>query len=457
MKRREFLAAASTTLLASCATLEGRPTAARPNIIYVFSDEHRWQSMSFTEMPQLHTPVMAHMARHGTSFTNCISNYPVCSPHRGMLMTGRWPYQSGLIDNNIQLSPHQITLGKVFQHAGYQTGYIGKWHLGNDLDARPFGFDTSLIWTHMANHQEGGVFHPTDGPPQQTQGYNATLMTNQALDYIQQHRHEPFFLMLSLHPPHATFTDAPDDKKALYPDGSLPWRPNVTAPARAEAQESAIWDRNTWPHYQGYHAHITAVDEELGRVLEAVTHLGLDTHTYVVYSSDHGTMMGSHGVGSKRQPYEESIRVPFLVSGPKVRRGQARPELFGTIDVFPTLCGLAGIRVPHTCQGQDFSPVLRGRPGPEPESQFIMHIAKDNASGAQSHPAPIFRGVRTPRYTYGVGEEQVWGLYDNIADPYQLTNLKDDPALARVRHELHELLRSWLRRADDPFPLIELE
>ena len=453
MRRRAFLAASAAAVVeTSCATWDARRAARKPNIVYVFSDEHRWQSMSFAEMPQVHTPTMARMAAEGAHFSRCISNYPVCSPYRAMLMTGRWPYRTGMIDNNLELSPHQITLGKVFQHAGYHTGYIGKWHLGATTDARPFGFDTSLIWTSLGKHREGGVFHPADGEPQKTTGYNATLMTNQALAYMEERRDEPFFLMLSLHPPHATFTDAPDAKKALYPEGSLPYRPNVPKATVGDSDGDRIWDRNSWPHYQGYHAHISAVDDELGRILDALDQLGMADNTYVVYSSDHGSMMGSHGLGSKRQPYEESIRVPFLVAGPGVVSAERR-QLFGAVDIFPTLCGMAGIHVPEACDGEDFSPLIFGRRGPDPESQFIMHIAKDNASGGQTHPGPIFRGVRTARYTYAFGLDGIWGLYDNEIDPYQMCDLKDSPDHGNVRRELHERTRMWLARAEDPFSL----
>ena len=452
MRRRDFLTVVSSAALGvSCATLKRSDGARRPNLVYAFSDEHRWQSMSFTETPQVQTPVMAKMAATGATFDYCISNYPVCSPHRAMLMTGRWPFQTGMIDNNLELSPDEPTLGKVFQRAGYHTGYIGKWHLGDTTDARPFGFDTSLLWSNLGDHQEGAVFFPTDGPPQTTTGYNATLMTDQAVSYMEAHRDEPFFLMVSLHPPHSRFTDPPDDTKALYPEGSLPYRPNVPATAATETPDAPIWEKNAWPHYQGYHGHITAVDRELGRVLDAIDRLGIADNTYVVYSSDHGSMMGSHGLGSKRQPYEESIRVPLLAVGPEIPSGNRREELFGTIDVFPTLCGLAGIDIPSTCEGLDFSGNLRGNRGPDPKSQFIMHIAKNNASGGQEHPAPIFRGVRTRRHTYAIGERGDWGLFDNTRDPYQLKNLIDAPELEDLRRELRDEVCQWVKRANDPW------
>ena len=450
MDRRAFLASAGAALVAPGLAFPGAADAdARPNVIFVFSDEHRYQSMSFTETPEVHTPVMARMARDGFCFDQCVSNYPVCSPYRGMLMTGRWPFQTGVIDNNIDLRHSEYALGHAFKDAGYRTGYIGKWHLGGTR-AEPFGFDVSLIWTNTNSYFDTSVYHPQDGSPVQPRGYNATLMTDQALAFIEDAGSAPYFLALSLNPPHARFTEAPPEARALYPDGSLSLRPN----ARLDRPDDGfIANQNGTPHYEGYHAHITAVDRELGRILDAVKDSERGRDTIVVYSSDHGTQFGSHGVGSKRQPYEESLRVPFLAWSPdRIPAGARSNALIGTPDMMPTLCGLAGIPVPESCAGQDFSGHILGGAGPEPEAQLIMHIAKDNASGGASHPAPLFRGVRTVQYTYTINEHGPFHLFNNREDPYQMRNLADDPAYAPVRQTLHETLRTLLAAAEDPFP-----
>ena len=454
--RRQFLGAAAGAGIAAahgCAGLEQGRAARRPNVVYVFSDEHRWQSMSHTELPEVHTPNMARLAAQGTEFTHCISNYPVCSPHRAMLLTGRWPYEQGVIDNSIPLSSDQMTIGKAFQQAGYHTGYIGKWHLGGDR-AEPFGFDHSLIWDRTNAHWDESIYHPAEGDPVQPKGYNATLMTDQALDYMRAHRDEPFFLMLSLNPPHANFLDAPEPKLALYPEGSLPRRPNTSGLELAPGEEQNVLNANDWAHYRGYHAHISAIDDELGRVMAALDELEIADDTILIYTSDHGSMFGSHGVGSKRQPYEESIRVPFLVRWPStIPSGKHVDALFGTIDLCPTLCTLAGIAIPKDFRGQDFAGhVLRGR-GPTPESQFIMHISKENASRGSDHPAPIFRGVRGRRYTYAVLAEGDGLFFDNDTDPFQLNNLYHDPALADLRQGHHAMLEDWLQSASDPYAL----
>jgi len=456
--RRDFLAVSlgglAATSLSPLMCGSAAAERSRPNVIFAFSDEHRWHSTSFTDMPAVRTPVMQTMASQGVQFTHCFSNYPVCSPYRAMVMSGRWPYQNGVIDNGLPLDATGQTLGKAFRDAGYDTAYIGKWHLGGN-HAESFGFDHSMIWTGTNKHWDESAYHPREGEPVCPKGYNATLMTDQALTFIEKRREKPFFLMLSWNPPHSNFLDAPPEKKALYPEGSLPRRSNASPEqANAAGQEPRAWSKSDWPSYQGYHAHISAIDDELGRVLSRLKELGLDDNTIVVYTSDHGSMMGSHGLGGKRQPYEESIRVPFLIRWPGViPAGQKVDALFGAIDIFPTLCGIAGVAPGGSCSGSDYSPWLRGQKGPDPDAQFLMHICKKGASGGENHPVPLFRGVRTRRYTYAVGPERPLFLYDDIEDPFQMTNLVDDASKADTRKEMTDLLRHFLRKAEDPFEL----
>ncbi|HOJ34580.1 MAG TPA: sulfatase [Candidatus Hydrogenedentes bacterium] len=460
MERRKFLgllAGAAATSMTNRAFPVKKHVPRRsqpPNVLYIFSDEHRWHSMSFTEQPQVQTPNMHRLAEEGVQFTQCISNYPVCSPHRAMLLTGRWPYQQGVIDNDIPLDSREMTLGKVFKKAGYRTGYIGKWHLGG-VRAEPFGFDESLIWTNINSHWDKGTCHPLGKEPFQPKGYGAIRMTDQALEFLERNKANPFFLMLSWLPPHADFLAAPEEKKRLYPTKeSLPFRPNVPHDASDINESKPIWDQNSWPFYQGYHAHVSAIDDELGRLLDHLDLLGITDNTIVVYSSDHGSMLGSHGLGGKRQPFEESIRVPFIVRFPGKIHGKSHVDaLLGTIDIFPTLCGLAGLKAPRSCQGRDLSGIVTGGQIRATPSQIIMHIDKTHASGGQQHPAPLFRGVRTARYTYAVCADGPLCLFDNIEDPYQQNNLVHDAKHEELRTQLHEQLRLWLKRSSDPFQL----
>ena len=184
--------------------------------------------------------------------------------------------------------------------------------------------------------------------------------------------------------------------------------------------------------------------------MNTLDRLELDDNTIVVYTSDHGEMMLSHGRGGKRVPYEESIRIPFLLRWPgHIDAGQRIQAPFGTIDVVPTLLSLAGLAPSPNLDGYDFSAtVTKGAKAPV-SFQPIMHIQKSNASHGDNHPSEIFRGVRTERYTYAVKEDGPWLLYDNKKDPYQLNNLIDSKK--RVRKKLDSQMREWLSQYDDPF------
>ena len=432
------------------------PPVKHPNVIYLFSDEHRYQSMSFTEMPALKTPNMERMAKDGTSFEYAVSINPVCVPHRCMLLSGQWPHRTGAVENSGGLAPWDKTLGHVFHDAEYVTGYTGKWHAGGVPEKA--GFDWHILWGDSNDHWNSfwTDLHGS-GKTEKCTTYQPVKMTDQALEFMDQNAagRKPFFLMVSWNPPHANFKDAPEEKKALYPDAmALPWRGN------AEERSKAKW----WHDYQGYHAHITAVDEQIGRIYEQLKKLGILDNTIVIYSADHGSMMNSHGMGNKRHAEDESCRVPFLVTGPGVPSGQVRKELFGTIDIFPTLCSLAGVSIPAFCDGQDFSANIYNRPSIcDPESQLLMHVAMAKSakkSGIAPTPesvekgnatTPFFRGVRGRRYTYTVGTSGESQLWDNLTDPLQQKNLINDPTCDEVKKKMRSELDAWLAKAEYPF------
>lgn len=425
---------------------ERAPT--RPNIVFAFSDEHRWQSLSFAETPELKMPALERLAQEGASFKTFVSNNPLCMPARTMIMTGRWPYATRQLENNgAVVDPEgQPTLGKIFRAAGYRTGYVGKWHIG--MRPEGAGFDRTFVWENT-NHHWGSFYRDGQGNRIAYKGYNAVGMTDQALAFIDESAktNAPFFLMVAWNPPHAKFTDPPDDTKALYPKESLHFRPNYEGKPKSREQELA--------NYQGYCAHITAVDRELGRILQRLDDLGLSDNTVLIYSSDHGSMFGEHGKSSKRHPEEESILVPFLARWPgRIPAGTRPDQLYGTIDVFPTLCDLAGLPAPASCAGSSAAPALFGRPAKGPDAQFIMHISnKKECDKVVDDPKArvfreFFRGVRTPQYTYAVGVHGPWLLFDNAQDHYQTKNLVDDPAYAEVRAACQKRLDAFLEQAE---------
>ena len=434
-----------------------------PNVVFIMSDTHRWGAMSMTQTPAVGTPNLEAIARQGVSLNRYYVNHPLCTPYRAMLMTGRWPHQQGLIANHMSLAERvdlpegegtRGTLAWAFKEAGYATAHIGKWHLGGN-DAREFGFDRSIAWSGTNDHRRSR--YSVDGAPltEWTGRSNATAMTTQAVEWIEAVHGEPppFFLILLLNPPHGPFGDALAEHKALYPDEAvLPWHP--------------LDQLRDWETHRDYHALVSNVDEEVGQVLRALDRLGITDDTVLVYTSDHGAMSGVNGVayGQKRHPNDESTRVPFLVRGPGPA-GLALDTLASTIDLFPTLAGLTGLRgllraadttgaesslaYLESLPGVDLSSHLRNEPrGPAPASVFLMHPT--NMNNRFSRPELVWRGIVTDEYTYAVTEENEYALWNNT-ESYQTTNLVADPETLPIRVALWGELDSWMDRAERPF------
>ncbi len=484
LSRRQFLRAAGFTLasmmlrkpqpaaggfIISNRGLDAKLTTHRPNVIYFFSDTHRWGAMNFTQSPDTQTPFMNRMKNNGVSMDRCYSNLPICTPYRGILMSGRWPWQQGIMANHMNLGerPDEAdkfrgTLAWMFKDAGYNTGYFGKGHWGGN-DVRAFGFDKSIIWSGTNNHltntykEDGGTSETWSRG--ETDDSNCTPTVTQALDWIDLHYGDPkpFFAMISVNPPHSVMTDAPDGKKALYPDETvLPYHPHD--------------ELHDFPQHQGYHAHVSDVDDEIGRILAKMADLGIANETIFIYSSDHGGMSGvnGEGYGAKRFPEDESSRVPFLIQWPgTIPAGRRLNELFSTIDHFPTICSLANIGYQlkaagtreaseslaylNACPGLDFSKnILRLSGGPDPESVFIMHPSNMNKKSGPGGWVIVTRGVVTKDHTYAVSPDGEYCLYDNRGE-YQYPNLIGQPGYLTIRHALWEKIHDWMAVAEDPF------
>ncbi|MEZ5392161.1 MAG: sulfatase-like hydrolase/transferase [Bryobacterales bacterium] len=413
---------ALVAVLAGCASApEAADPASPPNVVYIQSDTHRWGAMSFTQTPQVVTPNMAKLAEQGVSLDRYYVNLPICTPYRAMMMTGRWPYQQGLMANHMSLGERvdmpegQKTRGTIawtFKDAGYTTGHFGKWHLGG-RDARPFGFDRSVVWNGTNNHRKN-TYNVDGGDPQPWKGEsNATATTEQALDWIAEASKgdKPFFAVVSLNPPHGPFDDAPDAKKALYPDEkTLPFHP-----------KDEIRD---FEQHRDYHALISGIDGDLGMVMQRLDALGIADNTILVYTSDHGAMTGIDGVsyGQKRHPNDESVRVPFLMRWPgHIPAGRDLETLASTVDVLPTLAALAGVAPKlegsesgaylASLQGTNLAPFLLDKADgvAEPQEVFLSHPSNMNNNGSRHEI--VWRAIVTPDYTYAVtdkGEHRLW-------------------------------------------------
>lgn len=467
MNRRDFIktaaAASATAALPLPAVASGKSAGKRPNVLYVFSDQHRAVSLPGEAYSQAVAPTFERFRRENLSMDACISNYPLCAPHRGILISGLYPQQSGLMQNAQSLEPTVPGLGDAFQQAGYHTGYIGKWHLYHGenrfVPKGPyrFGFEDFQIWANTNRHYNDAMFDPETGERVVMHGYQPTRMTDQAIEFLNRQKgaEKPWLLVLSWNPPHPPF-NPPAEEKDLYTPASFKFRPNVRLPTPADdlarpykALESFETLRQA---EQGYYGGITAVDKEFARLLRTLDENGMADDTIVVYTSDHGEMMGSHGHMAKQMPYEESCRVPFFVRLPGMKsRGRTSDALFASVDIYPTMCGLAGVPIPKHCSGRDFSAVMHGNSrSTSPDMVFLLN--DKGPINRMEVDVPTYRGVRTRTHTYAVQLDGRWCLYDNGADPYQMKNLVKDPANKALIEKFDKALIAWSHSTGDEFP-----
>jgi len=276
------------------------------------------------------------------------------------------------------------------------------------------------------------------------EGYDAIAQTRDAETYIRNHAEEkPFLLVLSWGPPHAPYGTAPEKYRKLYNADTIELRPNVPDDLAAQAGE--------W--LAGYYAHCTALDSCVGDLMATLEECGLDNDTIFVFTSDHGDMLGSQGHTKKQRPWDESIRVPFLLRYPGLPGWRARETdaLIDAPDIMPTLLGLCGIPVPDTVEGSDFSAHIAGGDDPSDEAALIMCPQPFGQWTVTHHAGKEYRGLRTKRYTYVRDLQGPWLLYDNDVDPYQMRNLAHDAMASAIRDELDEALQEKLEGRMDEF------
>ncbi|MFB6136023.1 MAG: sulfatase [Halobacteriaceae archaeon] len=431
-------------------------TAERPNLLFVFSDQHRGVVLGCAGNPDVETPALDGLAAQGTRFENACANAPVCTPSRACLLTGQYPLTHRVIGNDLPLPTDAPSVAEAFRDAGYRTGYVGKWHLDGvprekftPPGPRRQGFDDFWAAWNCSHDYADARYYRDEDAPVAVEGYEPVEQTDLALEFLDADDERPFCLFLSWGPPHAPYDQAPGEYRERYDPDSLALRPNAE-PIPPETSEIA-GDLDPRETLANYYAHVTALDDQFGRLLEHLDDAGLREETIVTYTSDHGDMLWSQGKFKKEQPWAESVGVPFVVRYPGVvPAGETEDAPFGLVDAAPSLLALAGIDPPDEMEGEDYSPRLRGEDPPVRDSVFLAQIVRN--SQARTQHLPPWRGVRTRRYTYArLHDGTGWLLYDDEEDPYQLHNrvLNDDYAAERER--LDALLDEWLERTGDPF------
>lgn len=457
MRRRDFLkrtACLGTGVLATNAMSRARAETAqgaarKPNIVFLLADQWRASATGYAGDPNVLTPNLDRLARESISFTNTISVCPVCTPYRASLMTGRYPTTTGMFLNDLHLPTDELCMPEIFQLAGYDTAYIGKWHLdghGRDAFIPPGRRQGWAYWKAAEcehNNYRSHYYAGNSDEKQFWEGYDAFAQTADAQQYIRNRAGDapPFILMLSYGPPHPASQLAPEAYRELYTEEELILPPNVP---EEDSKEARV-------HLHRYYAHCTALDHCVGELLETLQASGIAENTILVFTSDHGGMLLSQGDPQhwKQQSWDESVRVPFLLRYPAAHGNEGREieTPWNTPDILPTLLGLAGIQIPGTIEGEDLSRLIQD--GGEMPGRATLYM---NVTPFAGHTDYIpYRAARTRQHTYVRNLDGPWRLFDDIRDPYQMQNLIKEPEYAQLVEQLDAELQKQLERVGDDF------
>ncbi|QUI22235.1 sulfatase [Vallitalea pronyensis] len=461
----------------------------KKNILYIFADQWRKKGMGFEGEP-VATPAMDKFASESMVFDHAISTYPLCSPHRGALMTGKYPYSLGLwtnckigLDEVVMLKPQEVSIANVLKKEGYATAYIGKWHLDgsekNFQDTPESGADNWDAYTPKGERRQGFDYWCSYGAmnahldPHYWQDNNKKVKpkiwspefeTNLALDYLENRdQDKPFCMFISWNPPHPPLDKVPDKYLKTIHQHQL----------MANVPDTLKNDPAYIKRVEQYYGAIAGLDHNFGRIMAYLKEHNLVENTIVVLSADHGEMLGAHGRTGKNIWYEESINIPFIIRGGGIKAGRT-DVLFSSIDHMPTLLDLLGIDIPSTVHGRSFKHVLmhpsnradkqQDTVEDEPKSIFLSMIpglpelVEPYRERGLNNKAFGWRGLRTKTHTYVVDngchpeDKQVRYIYHLKDDPLQLNPemvSQDDSRCMAYDH----VLRGYLAKIKDPFLL----
>ena len=457
----------------------------RTNLLYIFADQWRYQALGCHHADQVVTPWLDRFSEECARFFHAYSTFPLCSPHRASLFTGKYPFNVGMwtnckigLEEKIMLKPQETCIGNVLKDNGYLSGYIGKWHLdaseqnftknpksgARDWDAytppgeRRQGFDYWLSYGACDDH-----LNPHYWMDDETQicpkKWSAEFETDKAIEFMEAHKDcgEPFALFVSYNPPHLPYELVPDRYYEKFRDLKIHYRENVPLEKR---EKGGLLERQTRQYFAAVHG----IDDQFSRIYQYLKENHLEENTLVVVSADHGDMMGSQGLMSKNVWYEESIHIPLMIRQKGVIEPGERMEIFASPDHMPTLLELLDLPVPDTCQGYSHKKGIFGNDPDCPKEMFLCSypggadMVQAFSDRGLTHKSYGWRGIKTHTKTYVItngyhpDEEQKEYLYDDENDPYQLSpkeiavDTKDVQILA-----FRKKLKEYLTLTKDPF------
>ena len=460
------------------------------NLVFIFADQWRAGAMGYAHEDPVVPPYMDAFCRESAYCDHAFSTFPVCSPHRASLMTGKYPLSAGFFTNckkglPLRLKDEEIGIGDVLKAAGYDTAYIGKWHLdepeqnhcdapasgARDWDAytppgvRRHGFDYWYSYGTYDMHLSPHYWHDDDRMISVNQ-WGPEFETDKAIEFLSsvRNKEKPFALYLSWNPPHSVYSEVPEKYLARY-EGEITLKENVI-PGQIRhhtGEQTGLDEESIKTVTRQYFAAISGLDEQFGRLISYLKETGLYEDTLVILSADHGDMMGSHGLMGKHVWYEESIRIPFVVHKPGNGKRICH-TCIGSQDMMPTILGLLGIDIPDTVEGEDCSRFIMQEAEDPGRVSFLCAcpgrldvVAKFKECGKDPRHAG-WRGVRTQTHTYvmELGYDPVARparyLYSLSCDKQQRSTLDMTvPEHRQTAIRLEETVKTWLRDQKDGF------
>lgn len=445
------------------------------NIIFYFSDQQRWDTCGCYGQPLDVTPNLDRLAKEGVKFDNAFSPQPVCGPCRALFQTGKYPTETGCFRNNIMLPRDVKTLANYMEEAGYETAYVGKWHLASDgeLEKTPVidhtvtavpleyrggytGFWRAADVLEFTSHGYDGFVFDENNQRIDFKGYRADCINDFALEYLDQYQGEkPFFMTVSQIEPH----HQNDHNHYEGPEGSKEKYVNFVLPHDLEVLKG-----NAAEEYPDYLGQCASLDENLGRLIDKLKEKGLYESTIIIYASDHGSHFKTRNTDShlngyddyKRSGHDGALHVPLVIAGGPFRGGKEVRELVSTESLPKTILAMAGVDVQDAMIGENLLDVVEKK-NPQRENQVFAQISESR----------IGRVVRTEDYLYGVyapginggeqGAAEIYAddyLYDLKKDPWQLENVVSDPTYQKAKEDLRSRLLDWIARAEGSRPEI---
>jgi len=404
-------------------------TTKGPNVLFILTDDHRWDILGAMGHPFIQTPNMDRLADEGVLFENAFVTTSLCSPSRASFLTGQYASVHGVVNNFSRWDPAtNITYMQHFKEAGYATAFIGKWHMPGTGDGLPElpGVDLFVSFTRkdgQGDYWNCPIYKNYELVTEERNPYITTDMTDYAIDFVKEERTEPFCMYLSHKAVHHDWKP-PEHLKGKYADADLsflaPEGDKYNTMTGNNFLEGGMDDMHT--RYRNYCECLESVDEEIGRLLAVLEETGQLDNTIIVYAGDNGYLFGEHRLIAKHYPYEESIRIPYIVRAPGIVNdpGRKADQMVLNLDLAPSLLELAGIPIPDSVQGESFAPILRSASAEGRES-FVYELFRDFPFGGR---VPPHKAVRTNTHKYIEWELcREPELYDLVNDPREMNNL----------------------------------